>query len=193
VELLSARKHRCASPQCYNSSAIYLHLLPPVLYIELNRNVMMKEFRKLEPHEYEFMLKAPLLVCILIAGADGKIDRNEMQEAISIASWNKNTKGVLSEYFQEVSKDFEDKLKVLIQNYPYESTQRSPIIIDELSSINTIWPKLNNDFALSFYNMLLDLSARVASSSGGWLGIRSVGSQEAMYVKLPMISDPSKI
>jgi hypothetical protein len=154
---------------------------------------MMKEFRKLEPHEYEFMLKAPLLVCILIAGADGKIDRNEMQEAISIASRNKNTKGVLSEYFQEVSNDFEDKLKVLIQGYPYESTQRSPIIIDELSAINAIWPKLNHDFALSFYNMLLDLSARVASSSGGWLGIRSVGSQEAKYVKLPMISDPSKI
>jgi hypothetical protein len=82
---------------------------------------------------------------------------------------------------------------VLIQSYPYESTQRSPIIIDELTFINTIWPKLNNDFALAFYSMLLDLSARVASSSGGWLGIRSVGSQEAMYVRLPMISDPSKI
>jgi hypothetical protein len=154
---------------------------------------MMKELRKLEPHEYEFMLKAPVLVCILIAGADGKIDRKEIQEAISITSRNKNTKGILSEYFQEVSSDFEDKLKVLIQGYPYESSQRTPLIIQELSFINSIWPKLNQEFADSFYNMLLDLAARVASSSGGWLGIRSVGSQEAMYVRLPMISNPSKI
>jgi hypothetical protein len=154
---------------------------------------MIKEFRKLGPDESEFMLKVPVLVCILIAGADGKIDRKEIKEAISVASRNKESKGLLSEYFQEVSKDFEDKLKILIQNYPYESTQRNPIIIEELSAINAIWPRLSKEFSHNFYQMLLDLSDKVASSSGGWLGIKSVGSQEAKYVKLPMISDPSKI
>jgi hypothetical protein len=139
------------------------------------------------------MLKAPVLVCILIAGADGEIDRAEIQEAISIASKNKATKGVLSEYFQEVSNDFEDKIKILIQNYPYESTQRTPIIIAELAEINKLWPKLSSEFSKSFYRMLLDLSAKIASSSGGWLGIKSVGAQEAKYIKLPMISDPDKI
>jgi hypothetical protein len=153
----------------------------------------MKEFRKLESQESEFMLKAPVLVCILIAGADGTIDRKEIQEAISIASKNKEVKGVLSEYFHEVSNDFEDKLKILIQSYSRDPVQRESVIVGELSAINTLWPKLNKDFASSFYAMLLDLAAKVASSSGGWLGIKSVGAQEAKYVKLPMINDPSKI
>jgi hypothetical protein len=153
----------------------------------------MKDFRKLDAHESDFMLKVPVLVCILIAGADGTIDRNEIQQAISVASKNKSTKGILSEYFHEVSNDFEDKLKILIQSYPYESTQRNPLIIEELSFLNRLWDKLSPEFAASFYDMLLDLSVKVASSSGGWLGIKTVGAEEAKYVKLPMIINPSKI
>jgi hypothetical protein len=154
---------------------------------------MIKDFKTLGPHESEVMLKAPVLVCILIAGADGEIDRKEIQQAISVAGKNKAIKGVLSEYFQEVSNDFEDKIKILVQGYPYEATKRTPIVIEELSEINKIWPKLSPEFSKSFYNMLLDLSAKIASSSGGWMGIKAVGEQEAKYVKLPMITDPAKI
>jgi hypothetical protein len=154
---------------------------------------MIKEFRNLDQHESEFMLSIPMLVCILIAGADGNIDRKEIKEAISVASKNKESNGILSDYFREVSSDFEDKLKVLIQSYPYESTQRDPIITEEISRINQLWHKLNPEFSRNLYNMLLDLSEKIASSSGGWLGIKSVGSQEARYLKLPMIQDPSKI
>ena len=154
---------------------------------------MIKEFRNLDQEESEFMLSVPILVCILIAGADGDIDRKEIREAISLAGKNKESKGILSDYFREVSSDFEDKLKVLIQSYPYESTQRDPIITEEISRINQLWPKLNPEFSINLYRMLLDLSEKIASSSGGWLGIKSVGSQEARYLKLPMIQDPSKI
>jgi hypothetical protein len=153
---------------------------------------MIKEFKKLDEQESEFMLKVPVLVCILIAGADDNIDRKEIREAISIASKNRNTEGVLSEYFQEVFRDFEDKLKIAIQNYPYESTQRDPMLIEELSQINNIWPKLAHEFSLEFYKMLLELARKIASSSGGWLGIKAVSPEEARYIKLPMIIDPSK-
>jgi hypothetical protein len=154
---------------------------------------MITEFRNLDPHESEFMLSVPMLVCILIAGADGNIDRKEIKEAISVAGKNRESKGVLADYFREVSDDFEDKLKILVQGYPYESTQRNPIITEELSRINQLWAKLSPEFSRSLYEMLLDLSEKVASSSGGWLGIKSVGSQEAQYLKLPMIQPPSKI
>jgi hypothetical protein len=152
-----------------------------------------KAFEKLTEEEKDLMLKTPVLVCILIAGADGEIDRNEIKQAISIVSKNKDRKTLLSEYFAEVSSDFEDKLKVILQSYPYESTQRNPLIEHELSRVNLIWPKLSKDFAENFYNMLLELALKVASSSGGWLGFRSVDNQEARYVKLPMLSKPSKI
>src|SRR5688572_3902285 len=121
-------------------------------------SAMIGEFRKLDAAEAELMLKAPILVCILIAGADGKIDKKEVRGAIAITQKNKDSNKTLDGYFREASADFEDKLKILIQSYPYESTQRDPLIIEELSAINNIWPKLESSFALAFYQMLLELS-----------------------------------
>jgi len=139
------------------------------------------------------MLKVPLLVCILIAGADGEIDRKEIHKAIDVVAGSGESSGLLQEYFWEVSRDFEDKLKVLIQNYPYEFTQRTPLIVSELSQLNSIWPKLPTVFSGDFYKMLLELAQKVAASSGGWLGINAISTQEAKYINLPMIADPSKI
>ena len=48
----------------------------------------------------------------------------------------------LTGYFKEVSQDFEDKLKILIQSYPYESTQRTPLLIQELGQISGVWKKI---------------------------------------------------
>jgi len=152
---------------------------------------MIREFDNLSQLEIELMLKAPILVCILIAGADGTIDKKEIREAIIITQRNKKTIGILAGYFKEISEDFEDKLKVIIQAYPYESTQRSPIIIEELVELNKIFPKLDNTFAKSFYDTLIELAEKVASSSGGLLGIRAVGAEEARYVHLPMIQKPA--
>lgn len=152
--------------------------------------VMIKEFDKLTDSETELMLKAPVLVCILIAGADGTIDKKEIKEAI--AQTQRKTKASLSNYLKEVSQDFEDKIKILIQSYPYESTQRNPILIDELGQLNGIWKKLDNGFASQVYQMLIELAQKIASSSGGLWGMKTVANEEAKYVRLPMISDPSK-
>jgi hypothetical protein len=36
------------------------------------------------------------------------------------------------------------------------------------------------------------VAMKIASSSGGWLGIKAVSPEEAKYINLPMIIDPSK-
>lgn len=154
--------------------------------------VMITEFEKLTDAEVELMLKAPLLACILIAGADGTIDRKEIKEAIGFARKSARSNSILDEYFKEVSQDFEDKLKILIQAYPYESTQRNPLIILELEGLNSLWAKLGADFSIHFYSMLKSLAAKIASSSGGVLGIRSVGAEEARLMGLPMIREPKR-
>ncbi|MFZ6012261.1 MAG: hypothetical protein ACOYXT_18105 [Bacteroidota bacterium] len=151
---------------------------------------MINEFHKLNEQEIELMLKLPILVCILIAGADGNIDKKEIREAIAFVQKNKKSK--LETYFREVALDFEDKVKITIQGYPYESTQRNPLVIHELSEVNNVWSKLDRNFAKAIYDAMKEVATRIASSSGGLLGIRSVGSQEAKYLELPMISDPLK-
>ncbi len=154
---------------------------------------MIPEFQRLSDEEIELMFKAPILVCILIAGADGNIDRKEIKEAITIAQTQKNeSKTSLSGYFMDLSEDFEDKIKILIQSFPYESTQRDPLVIEELSAINALWKKVDLVFAADFYEMLLTLAEKIATSSGGFLGMKSVGAEEAKYMELPMLTDPSK-
>ena len=153
---------------------------------------MIKELESLKEKEVELMLKAPVVLCILIAGADGTIDRREIKEAINVTV-KKKDKTILDNYFKEVSQDFEDKLKILLQNYPYQSAQRNPILIQELSELNPILKKLDKSFSKPFYDMLKELAQKIAGSSGGLWGMMSVDSEEAKYIRLPMLDDPSKI
>ena len=152
---------------------------------------MIAEFETLNDNEVEIMLKAPILVCILIAGADGKIDRKEVKEAITIAGRQAKSRGVLSDYLRYASEDFEDKIMILKQGYPQDSSERAAIIVNELSTLNAILPKISKSFSIQFHSMLKELATKVASSSGGWLGISAVGSEEAQYLDLKMIKDPA--
>jgi hypothetical protein len=151
---------------------------------------MIKELERLKESEVELMLKAPVVLCILIAGADGTIDRREIKEAINVTV-KKKDKTILDNYFKEVSQDFEDKLKVLLQSYPYQSSQRNPILIEELSQLNPILKKLDKSFSKPFYDMLKELAEKIAGSSGGLWGMMSVDSEEAKYMRLPMLEDPA--
>lgn len=154
---------------------------------------MIPQFSKLTDAEAELIQRAPILVCILVAGADGHIDRKEIKEAIAVARKQKESASVLSEYFTIMAEDFEDKIKILIQSYPYESTQRTPLIVEELQSLNALWSKLDRNFAAAYYKMLKTLASRIASSSGGLWGIKTVTQEEARYAALPMIADPGAI
>ena len=151
---------------------------------------MIPELSKLSPSEKELVYKAPLLVCILIAGADGKIDNKELTEAITITRDRQWVKSILSTFFTEVSQDFEDKIKILIQAYPYDRAERIAAISVELSGLNQLWEKLGSDFSSTFFESLKFLAQRIASSSGGFWG--KISQEEAELLDLPMISNPSK-
>lgn len=153
---------------------------------------MVPELDRLTAHEVELVYKAPMLVCILIAGADGTIDKKEIKGAVQFAEMKQQKSlSSVSILFHEVAKDFEDKIKVLLQQYPYELTQRNPLIIEDLAALNHIWPKIDPAFAREFYLSLLSIAEKIATSSGGLLGYKAIGLEEAKYLKLPMIKNPS--
>lgn len=154
---------------------------------------MIPEFDRLTNREIELMLKAPILACILIAGADGKIDQKEIEGAIEVArKKQRRSLANLLEFYRDVGEDFEDKLKVVIQSYPMKAVQRNPLIVEELAQLNNLLPKLNKAFALAFYNSMKEIAHKIAESSGGVLGLNKIGEEEAKYVELPMIKDPSR-
>ena len=156
---------------------------------------MIPEFDRLSQSEIELMQKAPILACILIAGADDNIDDKEIKGSIELAK-KKHKKfkgGALANFYLDMSQDFEDKLKIVIQSYPVDAKKRNAIITEELGKINMIWPKLEKNFALKFYISMKDIALNTAESSGGLLGMKSVGDEEARLVELPMIKDPSTL
>ncbi|MBX2963200.1 MAG: hypothetical protein KF687_11860 [Cyclobacteriaceae bacterium] len=153
---------------------------------------MVPELYQLSASEMELVYKAPILVCILIAGADGTIDRKEIKEAIRFAEKKKEkSTSSVSILIHEVATDFEDKLKILLQNYPYESTQRNALIAEELAHLNDLWSKIEPRFAKEFYQTLLSIAEKIATSSGGVLGYNAVGAEEARYIRLDMINNPA--
>lgn len=154
---------------------------------------MIAEFDNLSDAEIELMLKAPILVCILVAGADNHIDKSEIEEAINLAKKkSKKSRARLIEFYSAVAEDFEDKLKILIQSFPVEASERNPLISQELSRLNPILSKIDKSFATHFYESIKEMAHKIAESSGGLLWIKkSIGPEEAKVVGLPMINNPA--
>jgi hypothetical protein len=151
---------------------------------------MIPEFQQLNDTEAELVLKAPILVCILIAGADGDIDENEINEAIAVVKKQQRGETILSEFFAEIGEDFEDKIKILIQSYPFDAAERCALVSEELRHLSLLWSRLGLPFSSAYYSMLKSLAEKVALSSGGLWGINTITSEEAKYIGLPMIEAP---
>ncbi len=154
---------------------------------------MIKEFEKLREEEIEIMLKAPVLVSVLIAGADGTIDKAEVKEAVSIARGKQSrAREQLVDYYKLVGETFESRFNDMINTFPSKPEERNPMIIAELKRLNRILPKVEKNFAVKFYASLKDLAKKIAEASGGVLGYLSVSYEEAKLMELNMINDPSK-
>jgi len=153
---------------------------------------MIPEFDNLSHAEIELMHKAPMLVCILIAGADDHIDNREIKKAIDLTEKKqKRAKSHLLAFYREVGEDFEDKLRIVIQDFPVEYKERSPLVVKSLAQINEVLKKVDRNFAKEFYKSLREIASEIAKSSGGLLGLKSVGEAEAKFVELSMLEDPA--
>ena len=153
---------------------------------------MIKQFESLNDEEIELMGKAPILTAILIAGADNKIDKYEIKEALRISRY-KPIKGrdLLVDFYKEISGDFEYNLIEEIASLPREARKRNPFIISELEKLNKILPKLDRKFAIQFYESMKDIAKRIAKASGGVLGYISVDYEESKLMELRIIKNPS--
>lgn len=136
---------------------------------------MIPEFNRLSTEETDLMFKAPFLIIIFIAGADNKIDKHEMKQAIAISKLKlKRARRELVEYYNIVGQDFEDKLKIFIHDLPKDTGERNEEISGELAKLNDIFPKLDKKFAVNFYESMKDIAVKIAESSGGVFGFMSV-------------------
>ena len=148
----------------------------------------------LSEEEKALVLRAPVLVTVLIAGADEHIDEKEQRKAIAMSAYRKATASTrLRSYYEALSADFEANLIQTIADMPDTAAARSPLLVEELTKLNAIFAKLNPRFAKDLYDDLRSFAKRVASASGGVLGYFSTSDEEAEWVDLPMLNDPTPV
>ena len=153
---------------------------------------MIHEFKNLNEDEATAMVMAPSLVALLIAGAEGNIDQKEIDWGTKIAHFRATENTILQNYYQEVYKNFHDTLNQLTEAMPKDVAERSAKINMELSKLNSIFPKLDYDFAVELYKSLLTLSKQVAQASGGLWGYGSISPEEKKHLNLEVINSPEK-
>ena len=155
---------------------------------------MISQFENLREDDVRLMYKVPVYVTILIAGADGKIDKKELQEAVTITNLKKiKSRKLMAEYYREVGETFEQELKKEIEALPSNAEERNAMIIEKLERLNIVWHYIDNKFAIQFYESMKDLAKKVAQASGGVLGFLSVGHEESKFIELKMVRNPIRL
>ena len=103
---------------------------------------MIQEFEILSQSERELMYSLPVYVAVLIAGADGEIDKREVSRANNIANDKiKNARKDLILYYNQANENFEDKLKMAIANLPSGTKERQKFLVDKIKMSNESFEK----------------------------------------------------
>ena len=155
---------------------------------------MITYFEKLREDEVKLMYRTPLLVSILIAGADNKIEKKELKEVVSLTKIKQTkARSLMVEFYQEIGDTFEEDLNEEISSLPASAEKRNTYIVEELRRLNIILPKLDRKFAIEFYESMKEIAHTAAHASGGLFGYLTVGAEESRFMELNFIRNPAKI
>jgi len=152
------------------------------------KNRMTDQFNTLKEDDLRILTDAVPLIAILIAGADGEIDDEELQWSKKVAHIRSyKMKADLKSFYAEVDKNYLGKLQHFIEVLPSGVTERTKIISEKLTEVNPIMAKLSPEVGAKLYKSFLSFADHVAKASGGVMGFFAVNKAEASLIGLPMI------
>lgn len=147
-------------------------------------------FRHLKESQVEALKEAIPLVTVLIAGADGVIDEQELNWAEKLTKIRSFAEPEsLNLFYEEAESGLISKVEKLIQELPKETDKRQREISHRLKRLNDILPLLENKVAHEIYQSLTSFAQHIAKASGGFLRFGSVSKEEKQWLNLPMV-DP---
>lgn len=150
---------------------------------------MDRDLSHLSPAEIQLLQDAFSYITILIAGADGNIDQDELSWAEKVAHIRTYAGDErLEEFHKSVHANIEPKINELRTSLPQNVEERSKIISDYLTGLNPVLAKIDHSVAAILYKGYRRFALRIARASGGVMSFFSVGSAEKKYVDLPMIT-----
>jgi len=150
---------------------------------------MISVFENITSQEYDTLRHAIPLITVLIAGADGEIDQEELdwaEKVTKIRSYKLPDK--LKDFYKDVGTDYSGILKAIMENYPTDLNARQAKISGELAELSPILDKMNQEYAYELYQSYRSFAKHVAKASGGFLGFGKIGPKEDMWMELEMIT-----
>ena len=150
---------------------------------------MIENFKNLSSEEAKTMMDAVPLVTVLISGADGDFSKAEKDWATKLTQIRSyKSAESMSAYYEKLEEDFSERVENLIETLPDNVKERNAVISDRLAALNTILPKVDNNFAYRFYKNLLSFAEHVAKADGGFLRFASINKEEKKWLELSMIN-----
>jgi len=150
----------------------------------------MDYFNKLSNAEYDQLKEGLSLIAVLMAGADGKIEEEEISWAkrlSAIRGYAEPT--VLNSFYDDVNIDFSKNVDAWIEKLPEDNAESLRILSDRIEKLNPILAKLHPRVGAELYTSYKSFAAHIAKASGGFLRFFSVSGAEKKYLDLPMLEE----
>lgn len=150
---------------------------------------MLEGFQHLTGEEIDALVQAPVLITILVGGADGELDREERvwTERLLRARTYANP-NLVNDYYRVVAEDFLTKLETALSELPGDTEERNAQIAEKLGALNPVLAKLDTSLAAALYKSFISLAEETAKASGGFLRIGAISAAEHQWIKLPMLT-----
>lgn len=146
-------------------------------------------FSALSSEQYNELKEALAYITVLVAGADGNIDEQELNWAEKLTSIRSYAKPAeLNAYYGDVERHFKHDMERLRKELPKDQKAREEIIVRKLGRLNTILTHLDNDIAYQLYESFTSFARHIAKASGGFLRFGSISSKEKQWINLSMIT-----
>ena len=146
-------------------------------------------FSELSADDNRLLIETPALVTILVAGADGVIDEQELnwaEKLTHIRSYAKPEE--LNHYYMVVEAQFDASLGSYMDSLPKDQSERETQISSKLRRLNHALSCLDNPTALKLYESFVSFAKHIAKASGGFLRFSSISHAEKKWIGLPMIN-----
>ena len=152
---------------------------------------MLDKLYVLTEEERQELYDAIPVITILIAGADGKVDDDELEwskKLTKIRSYKEE--GTMEIFYDKVNEDYNERLerwnKVLASQ---GAKERQELLSERVAKLNPILAKLDPEYGAKLYKSFVTFAEHVAKASGGFFGIGSVSKEESAIMGLPMLTE----
>lgn len=150
---------------------------------------MLNNLYQLNEEEKQELFDAIPVITLLIAGADGKIDKEELEGSEKIAKIRGfSGHEVMQEFYDKVGEDYSERLERWLKVIPQDTAERNTHLSSRIEKLNPILAKLDQEWGARMYESLTSFAKHVAKASGGFLGFGSVSKEEAALMDLPMLT-----